>query len=437
MILLVPISPEVPSSHRPKLWPGLLLIWMLMIVFIATRGIVESDINYLEDIQSLVEEQEITGRPESEVWNLYLKKRPLLKIAPSQADWSIPRFIFANFLHGSLPHLFLNLVGAFAGARICTVFIGFYFTLALFVIGGSLGLATSTLFTSQVSSYIPHLGSSAGVFAMMGTYYIYNFHFRTRYFFWFPTRHGLFSLRTSWFFFIDVILLEIILTAGHFFPGKAGSVDHLAHVAGFASGVSIAYAIRFLQCWPSFLQTKAEFRYWKTQRAETFFAQWIDLLKINRFNDQVKVSLCDWLRANHAQLSDAELEETFSYFTPTFTRLKTREMAALIDCLLSQSRGLPQKWLRRMPYDCIIVMARYLLSPTEKQNILFAFLKSYYEVHALADTGKKVEPLISRLQLLLTLPASAPAETNSSASEDSTLSTNTEDSVPKKATRAS
>lgn len=266
MILLVPVSPEVPEKHTPRIWPSLVFMLLFGLVFIRVQPIVDADSRFTDSLQDMVETDEngeARLRPEGQI---LLHERPLMAIAPARGDWSVEKLIYANFIHGGTTHLLLNWVGVFAGARLCTTFLPFLATFAIFILGGSLGLLASILCSSELSAYIPHVGASAGIFALMGTYYAFNFKFRTRYFFWFPNRHGNINLKTSWFFFVDVILMELLLSTAQLLPQRVDSVDHIAHVAGFASGLVLAFLLRLLERWPSFLQTRPEFLYWNSSR---------------------------------------------------------------------------------------------------------------------------------------------------------------------------
>ena len=260
MILLVPVSPEVPRYHRPTWGVTWIIPLLLIFSFFHTHPIIEADQEYIDQYQILRAEGLLDD------WELeaaYLSERPLLKVAIAPKSWSVERALFSNFLHGGVLHLALNVIGVIAGVRICTTFIPFICTLAIFILGGSLGLLFSALlYTHSSGDYVPHLGASAGLFALMGTYYVYNFRFRTTYFFWFPSKQGLISLKTSWFFFLDVLLLELLLSTSQFLPQSYDGVDHLAHVGGFLAGCILAVGLRLVQSWPSVLQTRGEFLYW-------------------------------------------------------------------------------------------------------------------------------------------------------------------------------
>src|SRR6476661_4636521 len=125
MILMVPISPEVPKEHTPRLWPSLLLMILFGLVYLRVQPVVDADTHFTDALQDLVEVDsrgEARLRPEGQI---LLRERPLLTIAPAQGSWNLERLIYANFIHGSVAHLMLNWIGIFGGARLCTTFIPF------------------------------------------------------------------------------------------------------------------------------------------------------------------------------------------------------------------------------------------------------------------------------------------------------------------------
>lgn len=402
---MVPITPEVPKQHVPVLWPALLILLLLGIGFILSYERIQADFEYVNSLKTFLVHGE-NGKAElTPEAHEFLKKRPLLAVAPAKGDWDVARLIYANFLHGSLPHLVLNWVGVFAGARICTTFIPFLCTLAIFILGGSLGLLTSMWLSTEASAYIPHIGASGGIFALMGTYYVYNHRFRTRYFFWFPSQHGTICLKTSTFFFVDVILLELVLSTGQFLPDRVDSVDHLAHVVGFGSGVALALMLRFFQRWPAFLQTRNEFQLWRKRvrgtsedLLEKAFRSWCELLDLNPYNDQVKIRLCRLLEKHPTHWSSEQKERAFRFLSPTFLRLHTAESAAAIAALLDLGTGLPAPWLASTPYDSIIRLAQALAVVPDHQRFLFELVSLYRRAHPEGgNTERKLEMLMAKL----------------------------------------
>jgi membrane associated rhomboid family serine protease len=450
MILLVPYKPEVPRYLAPRIWPGLVLVLLLGITFLEVKDTIEADRVYVDEVNSMVETDDRgnpTLKPEG---HAYLQLRPLMKIAPAKGDWDFKRLLFANLLHGSSNHLYLNLVGTFAGARICSTFLTFPSIVFIFLAGGSLGLLLSMLLSTEVSAFIPHVGASAGIFALMGTYYIYNFGFRTRYFFWFPSRRaGIINLRTSWFFFLDVILMELVLSSAQFFPNKLGNVDHIAHVVGFLSGASIALILRSLQRWPSFLQTRGEFLYWKKiLRPKGFDAKraaytlWLELLEINPYNDLVKGSVFRLLSAQAGELSDVEIQKAFRFLSPTYLRLHTDVSAKVIRSLLARGRALPEWWYKTTPYDSIIRIAKEMSQPVEEQYLLFELIEAYRKAHPEGGSvDRKLELLMSKLRGVIPEPKrrspAAPAGNPGNAASSTTQPDTEPRSAPGTATKAS
>lgn len=386
MILLVPINPEVPQVIKPKIWPSLVMVSLLILGFLTTMNTLNEDSEYVDTLEGKINAQAVSGNHLDSATEEYLSLRPLLKVSPAKKDWDFERLVKANFIHGSTSHLLLNLVGMFAGVRICMTFIPFLSSLVIFLIGGTLGLWVSVLCSNQISDYIPHVGASAGLFALMGTYYVFNFKFRTQYFFWLPIRRGFVCLRTSWFFFVDVILLELVLSAAQLFPDRVDSIDHIAHVVGFSSGVFLALTYRLIMKWPTFLQTRAEFVFWqlfadeKNHRKNSKFQVWLELLQINRYNDFLKLKLCHSISEYPSKLSDVELREAFKFFVPTFVRLNTPPVIKVIRALERANRAIPSRWLGRVPYDILIRLAKEMAKSSKDQRCLYKFLSDYKNV---------------------------------------------------------
>ncbi len=404
MILLVPTSPEVPRFHRPTWGVSWILTGVLLVCYLSFRPTLDLDYEYIDQLQGLISEGIITDQAAQQI---YLAKRPLLDVSIAPKSWTLDKALFSNFLHGGWVHLILNMIGLIAGVRICTTFMPFLCTLSIFLLGGTFGLSFSTfLHTQPNGAYIPHLGASAGLFALMGTYYVYNFRFRTTYFFWFPSKHGYISLKTNSFFFVDVLLLELLLSSAQFFPTSVDGIDHLAHVGGFAAGCVLALLLRLVQRWPSILQTRGEFIYWSSflnskladsseNKVQSGFSKWIELLKINFFNDQIKSRLAHHIAKNPAEFSEEQLKIAFGYFGPTFCRLFSKDLSLLIKALISENRPLPQEWLKKIPYDNIIRLAQLVASAQDKNVTTLNLILQYQTAQ------KSNKPLARKLQTLL------------------------------------
>lgn len=420
MILLVPISPEVPKFHKPTWGPSFALVVFLSFCYLWFLPIIKADQAYIEKYQILKAADTWASFEEERE---FLKNRPLLSFSIAPASWSVDRALFSNFLHGGLLHLLLNLIGIAAGVRICTTFMPFLCTLSIFLIGGSLGLLTSVWLNQQpMGDFVPHLGSSGGLFALMGAYYIYNFRFRTTYFFWLPGRHGRIALKTSWFFFVDVLLLELLLSTGQFLPETFDGVDHLAHVGGFLSGCVLALILRFAQKWPGMLQTRGEFLYWSAflndkikksslSPALNSYLGWVELLKINFFNDQLKRKLAQTLTHHMKEFSQEHIDAAFHYFSPTFSRLYANSLAILIESLRKEQKEIPKRWLKKTPYDIVILLSKHLAQGENGGDSVFYLISSFDKAQPTSKTNRnRVRLLVSQVEKLRTKQLRASGE---------------------------
>jgi len=393
-----------------------------MIGFIKAYPFIEMDSQYIQALEDVPSEQVPNWTPQR--IERYLGNRPLLHLAPSKGNLDSRRLILANFIHANTTHLTLNVLGIFAGTRILSTFLTVPTILALFTIGGSFGLFISLVFTSESSNYIPHVGASAGIFALMGAYYVFNFRYRTRYFFWFPGRHGQIPLKTSWFFILDVIALELLLSISQFSNQRIDSVDHLSHVVGFLSGIALAILLRTLLKWPSYAHSRQEFlwmRFLKSRRVElqnlSNIQCWFSMLKINPQNDELKLRAGDYLVKHIKEVSDEQIKQIFSFLSPTFVRLHAEFVARYIRKCLENNRALPQRWLEHLPYDSVIYIAKFLAGPVEQQAYLYDFLNQYRQLHRKGpEIQKKIDTLAAKL-----LPTGNLANPNHTSSVSSSL----------------
>jgi hypothetical protein len=216
----------------------------------------------------------------------------------------------------------------------------------------------------------------------------------------------LIHLKTASFFFVDVCLIELILSLGQFIPSRIDSVDHIAHIVGFLSGLLLANLLRWAQRWPRFLQTRKEFLFWSYERmfreeknvpksAESFQS----LLEINPFNDPLKVLLCRWMETQGRAVNPQTFERLFSFFSPTFIRLETAAVAHLIEKLYRASAELPRSWLLKTPYDSILRITQRLVNPEDDHKALLYLVTAYREAHPEeGDVRKKLEVLAQRLK---------------------------------------
>ena len=402
MILVVPISPEVPKRLRSNKWPGIIMAAFLVLGFVKTREILKADLDFVATLPGVSDSNYDQTIP-SEVESL-LRERPLLDIAPARGDWDLKRLLLANFVHGSVSHLALNVLCAFAGARLCATFLPLATILSIFTMGGSLGLFLSLMFSGIQSNYIPHIGASAGIFALMGTYYVYNFRYRTRYFFWFPTRNRYFlSLPTASFFFVDVILVELALSTAQLLPNQWDNIDHFAHVLGFISGSSIAYLFRTIQKWPPYIHTRAEYFVHlliaHRSHNDLRLNDLITLLNLNGFNDVLKCWVIDNRKDELASASTETLSSYFRFISPTFIRYHVEYTAKAIEIVIGAGQRLPRKWLSRLPYDLLVQIAYKMSTTPKRRTLLIKFFYNYLDAnHEKYQLTLRVKTLVEHLE---------------------------------------
>lgn len=401
MILVVPITPELPRRLRPSVLNGTILAFLLIFGFLNTRVILEKDLSFIDSLS-----EKIDNAPDhdpNEIIESELSRRPLLKIAPARGSWDLYRLLLANFVHGSTPHLLLNVLCALAGARLCATFLPLATILALFTLGGTLGLFLSMMLSGSQSAYIPHIGASAGIFSLMGAYYVYNFRFRTRYFFWFPTRNRYFlSLPTASFFFVDVLLVELILSTAQLIPHRWDNVDHFAHVFGFLGGAIIALLFRTVQRWPPFAQTRAEYFLLQLirRRREAFtFADYLILLELNSFNDPLKCLVIEKVGEKSIHPTTEEITTYFRFISPTFMRYHLGPTVELLKAVFERDEALPKKWLQRLPYDLLIQIAYHMSDTPKKRLLLLRLFYGYLSANReKPQVTKRVERLVQHLE---------------------------------------
>ncbi len=140
------------------------------------------------------------------------------------------RLITANFLHGGILHLAVNVYAlSLIGPTVEQIY-GRVRLLVIFVGGGAVGFAASTLFVRQVS-----LGASAGIFAMLGV--LLGFSLRGRQLLNPQARRGMIR---------EILMVAAINLA---FGLMVPYVDNAAHVGGFVGGLAISAVLR--PRWPA------------------------------------------------------------------------------------------------------------------------------------------------------------------------------------------
>lgn len=155
-------------------------------------------------------------------------------------------FITSIFLHGSILHLFGNMLYLWICGDNVEDKLGHFSYLALYLFSG----ITAGLFHWQLNlgSDIPTIGASGAIAGVLGAYLILFPKSRIKfwYFFWIFIfiRTGVFYLATIWalgFWFIEQLLLVYFESANKLPSGVA----YWAHIGGFTFGVLIALFLRF------------------------------------------------------------------------------------------------------------------------------------------------------------------------------------------------
>lgn len=211
------------------------------------------------------------------------------------------------------------------------------------------------------------------------------------------------SLPTASFFFVDVILVELVLSTAQFLPNRWDNVDHFAHVFGFLSGMMVAFAFRTSQRWPGFIQTRAEYFLFKLlhRRSEALsMGDYFNLLELNSFNDPLKCRIIESLANKTAAFSSPEeWAAFFRFITPTFMRYHLPATLTLLKLALDNGTVIPRRWLQRLPYDLLIQIA-YHMSETRPQRLtlLRLFCDFISANHDRPQITRRVERLVEQLE---------------------------------------
>jgi rhomboid protease GluP len=135
------------------------------------------------------------------------------------------RLFTASFLHAGLPHLAVNGYALFAIGPTVEELYGRAGLLLIFLLGGAVGFAASTLFVAA-----PSLGASAGLFALLGV--LLGFALRSRR--QMPPR----AFRAVVTQIGGVALLNLAVGV------MASFIDNAAHIGGFIGGLVLGLLLR-------------------------------------------------------------------------------------------------------------------------------------------------------------------------------------------------
>lgn len=148
-----------------------------------------------------------------------------------------PDFLTSMFLHGSIGHLFGNMLFLWiTGDNIEDAFGRFaypFFYVFCGIVGGLAHVAVAP------GSTVPLVGASGAISGLMGAYVVLYPNSRVRFFYWFFIRFaGTFEIRAMWWlgaWFGFQLLLGGIVGA------EGGGVAYAAHIGGFVVGAGAAY----------------------------------------------------------------------------------------------------------------------------------------------------------------------------------------------------
>lgn len=144
------------------------------------------------------------------------------------------RFITPLFVHGSLPHIFVNMYSLFAIGPAVERFFGPRRFLAVYFLSGISGVIMSLGFTEQ-----PSVGASGAIFGLLGALGALLFLNRSVF-----GQAGSFQLRQIVF----VALLNLAL-------GLSPGIDNWGHLGGLITGTALGYFAGPLFAWEGSMET--------------------------------------------------------------------------------------------------------------------------------------------------------------------------------------
>ncbi|MGA7614793.1 MAG: rhomboid family intramembrane serine protease [Thermoanaerobaculia bacterium] len=181
---------------------------------------------------------------------------PLLRFAYVPAEPSVLTLITSMFMHGDLMHLLGNLLFFFVTAPFVEDVFGRPIFVFLYFSGGI--IATETYVWHHPGSYVPLIGASGAIAAVMGAYLVRFIRTRLEFilvpFLWRPTWHYRFFLPAFVvlpFWFASQMFLAVTDS------GSSG-VAFWAHVGGFVWGIVIGLVMRGFGIEQKFIHPKIE-----------------------------------------------------------------------------------------------------------------------------------------------------------------------------------
>ncbi len=251
---MIPLRDDIPTRRRP------VVTMMLIAINVAVFLLVQSPLRGLD----VVRIDEVTVRIDSQLrFDLEFaaipceitQGRPLTinEIADTfnnvdrsacneDDDRSPPLFpgknvylamITSMFLHGGWLHLGFNMLFLWVFGNNVEDRLGWALYLLFYVLAGIFATIGQVLL--DPSSTVPVVGASGAIAGVMGAYFI-----------WFP-RARIFTMFFAilvWFREIEARVVLLVWLALQFIFNRGGDVAWMAHVAGFAFGVAIAWIMR-------------------------------------------------------------------------------------------------------------------------------------------------------------------------------------------------
>lgn len=209
----------------------------------------------IKDVQFIARSQEIAisgDQVRAENWRKMIKDFSenyqsdnlyLLGVSDkANSTWS---WLTYQFSHATLLHLFSNCVFLFFLGCVIEKLLGSYVLSFVYVLGGAIGAVFYLWYNPQ--SFVPMVGASASVSAMMSFYCLYESRKRIRYFYFlspFEGQNGYIYL--SPFLIVPLFLLSDISNIISAPTGATASVAYSAHIGGSAVGFILAIIYRWI-----------------------------------------------------------------------------------------------------------------------------------------------------------------------------------------------
>lgn len=169
----------------------------------------------------------------------------LFLLGVSEKESSTWSWLTYQFSHATVYHLFSNCVFLFFLGCVIEKLLGSYTLALIYVIGGAFG-AISYMW-SNPQSFVPMVGASASISAMMSFYCLYEPRRRVRYFYFlspFEGHNGYIYL--SPLLIIPLFLLSDLSNILGAPEGGSTSVAYSAHIGGALSGFIFAVFYRWI-----------------------------------------------------------------------------------------------------------------------------------------------------------------------------------------------